>query len=482
MMRTISVCLSLTLWAMAPIALPAQTYTTLYNFCAQSGCLDGSYPYGTPLQSIEGDLYGATFTGGSGSFGTIYKITPGGAFTSVYDFCNTEGVCPQSIEPYAPLIQSADGTFYGTTGGVTPPAFGTAGAIFEMKDGQVTTLYTFCAQSGCADGANPSGGLVRAGSGDLYGTTLYGGECGYEFYCGTVFKLTPSGTLTTLYEFCKNGGTTCPDGRYPVYGLVQTANGDLYGETAQGGGTGHGTLFKITPGGTLTTVYSFCSQAGCPDGYGPQGLTLGASGDLWGMLEYGGAVCNDINGLGTIFKLTASGQFKTVYTFCLEGGDSFAPLTLGSDGNFYGTTAEGGPLGLGTIFRLTPGGALTTLYSAGVTTLMQDTSGDFYGTTGGGGSNCLPGGCGTIFRLSVGLGPFVKTLPVAGKAGAAVKILGTDLTGASSVTFGGVPAAFTVKSAVLITAAVPAGATSGAVQVVTPGGTLSSNTVFTVTP
>jgi uncharacterized repeat protein (TIGR03803 family) len=155
---------------------------------------------------------------------------------------------------------------------------------------------------------------------------------------------------------------------------------------------------------------------------------------------------------------------------------------LGSDGNFYGTTAEGGPLGLGTIFRLTPGGALTTLYSAGVTTLMQDTSGDFYGTTGGGGSNCLPGGCGTIFRLSVGLGPFVKTLPVAGKAGAAVKILGTDLTGASSVTFGGVPAAFTVKSAVLITAAVPAGATSGAVQVVTPGGTLSSNTVFTVTP
>jgi uncharacterized repeat protein (TIGR03803 family) len=350
-----------------------------------------------------------------------------------------------------------------------------------MKDGQVKTLYTFCAQSGCADGANPSGGLVQAVNGDVYGTTAYGGDCDYSVYCGTVFKITPSGALTTLYEFCKNGGAACPDGRYPTTGLVQDANGDLYGTTGGGGATGYGTLFKITPSGTLTTLYSFCAQPGCTDGFYPLGLTVSPGGDLWGVLEYGGADCNDLNGLGTIFKLTPSRQFTTVYTFCIEGGTPAAPLTYGSDGNFYGTTAEGGPLGLGTIFRLTPGGALTTLYSAGVTTLMQDTSGDFYGTTGGGGSNCLPGGCGTIFRLSVGLGQFVKTLPIAGKAGASVKILGSDLTGASSVTFGGVPAAFTVNSAVLITATVPAGAASGTVQVVTPAGTLSSNTFFTVT-
>jgi len=464
---------------MAAITLPAQTYTTLYNFCAQSGCLDGAYPYGTPLQAIEGDLYGATYIGGNSGAGTIYKITPGGAFTSIYNFCTPDGDCPQSIEPTTPLIQAADGAFYGTTGGVgQETAF--PGAVFEMKGGKVKTLYTFCSQSGCADGLNPNG-VVQADNGDVYGTTVYGGECGYIFYCGTVFKITPSGTLTTMYEFCKNGGSTCPDGRYPVTGLVQAANGDLYGETARGG-AGYGTLFKITPGGKLTTVYSFCSQAGCTDGYGPQGLTLGPNGDLWGVLEYGGAVCNDLNGLGAIFKLTPSGQFTTVYTFCLEGGDSFTPLTLGSDGNFYGTTIEGGPLGLGTIFRLTPGGALTTLYSAGVTTLMQDTSGDFYGTTGGGGSNCLPGGCGMIFRLSVGLGPFVKTLPVAAKAGAVVKILGTDLTGTTSVTFNGATAAFTVVSASEIATTVPTGATTGTVGVVTPSGTLLSNAPFRVLP
>jgi uncharacterized repeat protein (TIGR03803 family) len=481
-LRTATICQALALWAMAAGAARGQTYTTLYNFCAQSGCLDGEYPYYTPLQSTDGDLYGPTYLGGNEGGGTIYKITTGGAFTSVYSFCTTEGACPQSIEPLAPLIQDADGAFYGTTGGLYPPSFGYAGALFKMKDGQVKTLYTFCAQSGCADGANPSGGLVQAVSGDVYGTTAYGGDCDYSVYCGTVFKITPSGTLTTLYEFCKNGGATCPDGRYPTTGLVQDANGDLYGTTGGGGAAGFGTLFKITPSGTLTTLYSFCAEPGCADGFYPLGLTLSPNGDLWGAMEYGGADCNNVDGLGTIFKLTPSGQFTKVYTFCLEGGTPAAPLTFGSDGNFYGTTVEGGPLGLGTIFRLTPSGALTTLYSAGVTTLMQDTSGDFYGTTGGGGTNCLPGGCGTLFRLSVGLGPFVKTLPVAAKAAAVVKILGTDLTGTIGVTFNGVPAAFTVVSASEIAATVPTGATTGTVQVATPTGTLLSNAPFRVLP
>jgi uncharacterized repeat protein (TIGR03803 family) len=471
------ICILCALCAMAAIALPAQTFTTLYNFCAP-GCLDGAYPLGTPLQSIGGDLYGNTWIGGNqqASAGTIYKITPSGVLTTVHQICTPDGACPQSIEPTAPLIQSIDGTFYGTTSGTGMPGF--PGAVFAMKDGKVKTLHVFCSQSGCADGLYPDV-LVQADDGNLYGTTLLGGDCDYEFYCGTFFKITPSGTLTTLYDFCKNGGGACPDGRYPG-GLVQAANGDFYGAAASV--NGYGTLFRITPGGKLTTLHTFCTQAGCPDGVSPTGLTLAPNGDLWGATQSGGADCNDEDGLGTIFKLTPSGQFTTVYSFCLEGAEPTAQLIVGSDGNFYGTTVLGGPLGVGTIFRITPDGALTTLYSFGATTLMQDTDGDFYGTTSDGGANCQPAGCGTLFRLSIGLGPFVKTLPASGPVGGIVEILGTDLTGTTSVSFAGIPAAFKVVSSSLVATIVPADATTGTIQVVTPGGTLSSNMPFRVLP
>ena len=183
--------------------------------------------------------------------------------------------------------------------------------------------------------------------------------------------------LTTLYSFCSQ--TDCTDGVGPVAGLVQTTNGDLYGTTS-GSPDCCGTVFKITQSGMLTTLYSFCSQSGCADGLAPD---------------------------------------------------------------------------------------------AG---LVQATNGDLYGTTNGGGAN----NDGTVFSLSVGLGPFVETLPTSGSAGAAVKILGTNLTGATSVSFNGVGAVFEVVSSSEITATVPTGATTGSVQVVTPNGTLSSNVPFRV--
>jgi len=242
-----------------------------------------------------------------------------------------------------------------------------------------------------------------------------------------------------VYNFCENGGAACADGQYPVAGLVQAAGGDFYGTTYFGGNQSNGTVFKITTGGTLTTLHTFCTQVGCPDGYNPVvGLTLAESGDLYGVTASGGAACYNLNGCGTIFKVTPSGVFTTLYTFCkaggacLDGATPIAELVEGSDGNLYGTTAAGGPLGSGTIYRITPKGALTTLYSAGATTLAQDTDGDFYETTSMGGVNCAPAGCGSLFRLSIGLGPFVKTLPRGAKVGAAVKILGTALTGATS--------------------------------------------------
>src|ERR1035438_6425411 len=344
----------------------------------------------------------------------------------------------------------------------------------------LTTIHRFCSQSGCPDGASPSAGLVQATNGDLYGTTPHAGANDD----GTIFKITPGGTLTTLYSFCSQ--TNCTDGATPYAGLVQAANGDLYGTAYNGGANGDlGTVFKITPTGTLTTLYSFCSQSGCADGAHPAGgLVQAANGNFYGTTESGGRA----HGGGTVFKITPGGTLTTLYRFP-DGSSPFAGLVQAADGDFYGTTSGGGAADLGTVFKITPSGTLTTLYTfcsqSGCTDgaypyagLAQDTNGDFYGTTYVGGANYD----GTVFRLSVGLGPFVKIRPPYGKVGAAVTILGTNLTGAASVSFDGTAAVFTVVSGSEITTTVPAGASSGKVQVVTPSGTLSSNASFLVVP
>src|ERR1039457_6208053 len=201
-------CAVLALCATTAIALPAQiaTLTTIHRFCSQSGCPDGLQLVAGLVQATNGDLYGTMSGGATNSAGTIFKITPGGT---------------------------------------------------------LTTLYSFCSQTNCTDGGVPYTGLVQAANGDLYGTTQVGGANDG----GTAFKITPSGTLTTLYSFCSQ--TNCADGAYPYAGLVQLANGDLYGTTYSGGNNYNGTVFKITPTGTLTTLYSFCSQTNCADGAYP---------------------------------------------------------------------------------------------------------------------------------------------------------------------------------------------------------------------
>src|ERR1039458_4281523 len=241
-------CAVLVLCATTAIALPAQTLTTLYSFCSQSGCPDGAGPYAGLVQATNGGLYGTTDNGGTNSAGTIFKITPGGTLTTLYSFCPQTN-CTDGAGPQAGLVQAANGDLYGTTigGGANDD-----GTIFKITPGgTLTTLYSFCSQTNCADGANPWAGLVQAANGDLYGTTQSGGA---NVYYGTVFKITPGGTLTTLYSFCSQ--TNCADGANPWAGLVQAANGDLYGTTQSGGANVYyGTVFKITPGGTLTTLY-----------------------------------------------------------------------------------------------------------------------------------------------------------------------------------------------------------------------------------
>jgi uncharacterized repeat protein (TIGR03803 family) len=476
--------------AMTSIASPAQTFTTVQSFDGT----DGNEPLGQLVQATNGNLYGTTFFGGAYLGGTLFSITPTGTFTTIYLFCSGGYPCSDGRYPNAALVQATNGNLYGTT---SNGANG-GGTVFEITpSGTLTTLYSFCAQTGCTDGANPAAALVQATSGNLYGTTSAGGANGD----GTVFEITPSGTLTTLYSFCSESG--CPDGLSPN-GLVQATNGNLYGTTFQGGAndncpqyTGCGTVFEITPTGTLTTVYSFCPKSyPCTDGVNPNtGLIQATNGNLYGTTSAAGA-----HGGGTVFRITPSGTFTTLYSFCSKSGcaDGFYPgagLVQASDGNLYGTTSFGGANGYGTVFKMTLTGVLTTLYSfcpegypcsdgfGPSAALVEATNGDLYGTNSEGGANsdgCSNEGCGTVFSLSVGLQPFVKTLPTSGKVGAGVKIMGTSLTGATSVTFNGTPASFKVPSSSEITVTVPKGATTGIVQVLTPGGKLSSNVPFRV--
>jgi len=466
-----------------------QSFTTLYNFCPQSRCPDGYYPYAGLLQATDGNFYGAAANGGASLYaGTTFKITPSGTVTALYSFC-AKASCADGYRPFASLLQATDGNFYGTTifgGAQRGRCSGGCGTVFKMTpSGTLTTLHSFCAQSGCTDGSWPGGTLVQAADGNLYGTTSTGGLGNY----GTFFKISSGATLTTLHSF---DGT---DGAHPTTaGVMQGTDGNFYGTTLYGGANGVGTVFKVTPSGTLTTLHSFCAQSGCADGYWPyEGLVQATDGNFYGTAHLGGAYSG-----GTVFKITPDGTLTVLYSFCsqsecTDGQEPFAGLIQATDGNFYGTTQLGGAQGGGTVFEITPGGTLTTLYSfcsqsecadgqQPFANLIQATNGNFYGETVFGGTHCQPiyecGG--TVFVLSTGLGPFVETLPTSGKVGAVVKILGTDLTGATRVTFNGTAATFTVGSSSFIRTAVPAGATTGYIQVVTPSGTLTSNVFFRV--
>jgi uncharacterized repeat protein (TIGR03803 family) len=469
-------CVAFVLCAALPLAGAAQTFTSMVSF---DGAKGANPQFVSLVQGMDGNLYGTTMNGGTRNAGALFRMTPTGKLTTLYSFCSL-AYCVDGSHPNSGLVLGADGNLYGTTTtDFNTPAYGT---VFRITPGgALTTLHTFCAQPNCADGGYPVAALALGADGNFYGTTTVGGDYGY----GTVFKMTPDGTLTVLDSLDLTVGVT-------VWGpLIQGPDGDLYGTAIDGGTHNGGTVFKITPSGTPTLLYSFCSQAGCADGAGPfAGLVLGRDGDFYGTTYWGG----DYDA-GTIFKITPAGTLTTLHSFCAQSGcaDGFNPtagLAPGTDGNFYGA-AGGGTTGGGMVFKMTPQGTLSTLYSFGGVDgaapyggLFQATNGILYGTTsiGGTSDSCGPYGCGTIFSLNMGLGPFVETLPTSGRVGQRVMILGTDLTGATSVTFNGRPATFTVVSGSLIRTMVPAGATTGTVRVTFNGASkvLTSNVVFRV--
>ena len=364
------------------------------------------------------------------------------SFSTIYNFNNFAGAS-DVVFAYADLIFDPAGNLYGTTlngGNNVNPNCGNdgCGTVFELAPNASggwteTVIYRFCAQSNCADGANPFQNLIIDAAGNLYGTTIAGGiqntgcinDSGNS--CGVVFKLTPNAdrtawTETILHTFCQ-GGSGCSDGAVPMGGLLMDATGSLYGMASEGGSNGAGVVFKLAPNSAHTAwaetvLYSFCSQTNCTDGGGPEGLIMDAAGNFYGTTAGGG-----IGSYGVVFQLTpnsagAAWSETVLYSFCslahcVDGNNPNAGLVLDPSGAIYGTTAFGGTDDVGTVFRIKPPGISGGLWTESVlysfTTggggfyprfgLTFDASGALYGTAGGGSDQ--PGnGPGTVFKLT----------------------------------------------------------------------------------
>jgi uncharacterized repeat protein (TIGR03803 family) len=320
---------------------------TLYSFCSESGCTDGEYPAGSLVQSTDGYLYGTTQQGGNvicpfyTTCGTVYKTTRNGEFTSLYSFCAhpDQQDCPDGELPSAGLVQSHNGVLYGTTdyGGFCYGGDYGCGTVFTItRTGQLTTVLKLNYEGGNGyypfapliegrngnlygttyvggtnngegavfelslpyynytelhsfhgyDGSEFYGGVIEGLDGNLYGSTLYGGQ----YNLGTVFQLTPSGVLTTLHSF---NGT---DGSIPYAGVIQATDGNFYGTTSTGGTYDGGTVFQMSPSGSIVTLHSFDGSDGSDLN---SSLFQATDGKMYGTTPY----LSSGQGDGTIFSL-----------------------------------------------------------------------------------------------------------------------------------------------------------------------------------
>ena len=354
--------------------------SVLYSFTGATG----SEPWGRLVIGADGAIYGTTGYGGNNNRGTVFKVDANGTEIVIHSFGSgaADGVEPSS------LIMGNAGNLYGTTeqGGAYR-----GGTVFRVSPaGAETILHSF--GSGTTDAANPVD-LVLDRAGSFYGLTLFGGPKGG----GTVFKLSHAGRMTVLYSFDGAQG----DG--PWGGLILGRAGNLYGTTRSGGTHGDGTVFKVDPTGRETVLYSGGSTPN--DGLLPLRLVMDSAGNLYGVTELGGA-----NQDGTLFKISPSGKMTTLYSFGSTANDGNTPegILVGKEtGNLFGTTLKGGANGDGTVFEFNPRrDTETILYSfAGGTSdgkrpmgaLVMDGAGILYGTTLSGGAH----GDGTVFKIKL---------------------------------------------------------------------------------
>lgn len=341
---------------------------------------NGANPYSGLALGADGNYYGTTHQGGTNGLpsglGSIYRLTPAGAVTTLHSF----GAMPNGNRPVAGLTLGADGHFYGVTwqGGTSG-----GGTFFRFTtNGTLTTLYSF--SSGV--GTRPSGRLMLAQDGFFYGTAQLGGG-GY----GTVYRISTNGALFTVHAFNSTNGAN------PYAEVMQSPDGILYGTTVNGGSSNLGTVFGLTTNGVLTTLISFTNANGA-NPYG--GVVWGGAGWLYGTTAYGGA-----NGYGTVYRVSTSGVFQTLHSFsgAADGANPWTSLVRARDGRYYGTTILGGANGWGTVFQVTTNANLTHLVSFdydnnGATpygSLLQTADGSLLGTTFSQGVGLK----GTIFKV-----------------------------------------------------------------------------------
>jgi uncharacterized repeat protein (TIGR03803 family) len=399
--KLIPLIVILKVWLLAPSAQGAVIFTSLVSFNGANG----ANPSANLVQGPNGNFYGTVPNGGASNSGAIFEVSPdGGFFTNFYYFAGgTNGANPAGA-----LIVGSDGSFYGTTyyGGVS-----NQGTIFHISTNGV---YTPSGWLGGTNGANPNVALVQGTDGSFYGTTKYGGPYNKVTQGGTgfgvVFQITTNGTLSTPVLFDSTDGANAA-------ALVQGKDGNFYGTTAWGGNIGSftlgfGTIFRLSPDGAFTNLYKF--SGGNDGGFPYANLVQGSDGNFYGAAFNGGKYSG-----GDVFRITPEGQFTNLYSFTggSDGAFPYSGLVQGSDDNFYGTTYSYGNYDFGTIFKITTNGKLTPLISFSGTngpylganpqgSLVQGTDGDFYGTTYDGGAYNK----GTVFRLSLPLPPVFKSI------------------------------------------------------------------------
>jgi uncharacterized repeat protein (TIGR03803 family) len=351
------------------------SYDVLHSFV---GGTDGAQPIGGVIQATDGNFYGTTLKGGGGSpcnfgaggCGTVFKMTPDGTTTILHAFAGGA----DGDTPGGPLVQAADGNFFGVTeAGGNTGCGGPCGVIFKITSGGT---YNVIHSLTPAEGGAPRTALIQASDGNFYGTTPVNG--------GTIFRVAPDGTFATIHTFSVTGKEGYDFDGNP---LLQGIDGNLYGTTISGPGPSGGTAFRMALDGTLTVLHTFAG--GVADGTAPfNSLIQGLDGNFYGMTRGGGTSDH-----GTIFKMTPGGTITVLYSFTdnANGVPILSGLVQGSDGSLFGTS-------IGTAFQLMPDGTYTVLHTGEMfeAPLIHGHDGNFYGTAV---SDSLASGNGDVFRL-----------------------------------------------------------------------------------
>jgi uncharacterized repeat protein (TIGR03803 family) len=452
-------------------ALPvqAQTPTTLHAFL--QGATDACEPEDNIVQGRDGNMYGVGVYCGINGTGTVYKISPGGSESVIFNFPSNWNNC------FSGLTIGSDGNFYGTCFS-TPTG---NGSIFQLTPaGVFTDKHDFTGEYGDTE---PEYAPIQGTDGNFYGTT---GDNPYT--CGNVYQLTSAGVYKSLHTF---SGSDCGT----ASSLFQASDGNLYGTlyTCSINAAGQGCVYKISTAGVFKEIYGFSSSTG----YDPcTGVIQGKDGNLYGATNIGAA-----NNFGSIYKLTTAGVFTDMHDFvqttdasCVDNaGRTNVNLVQVTDGSFYGVNGSYGPAGGGSIYKLTSAKVFTDFLFPNPTvdgdlplsTLLQNTNGLLYGTTPSGGpTSCSP--CqGTFFSVATGDAAFVNLEPTQKTAivGTKVGMFGQGFSSSSVVKFGGVASTSVTRSGTTyLTAVVPTGAHTGTVTVTIGSTTLTSPQTFKVKP